>query len=104
MKSLLAMVAIGIMCVGCALIPSPAKELLDQADTKLAAEDYGGALALYTDVVDGYPNDPQAERGTVSPLRTRAVPLWKPSLQLSATTSGLRTCPPSQFSSSVQNP
>ena len=62
MKSLFAMVVIGMACVGCALLPSPAKELLDQADTKLAAEDYSGALTLYTELIDGYPNDEQAAR------------------------------------------
>ncbi len=62
MKSLLAMVVIGMLGAGCTLLSSPAKDLLDQADTKLAAEDYNGASALYTDLIDGYPNDPQAQR------------------------------------------
>ena len=62
MKSLLAMVVLGMVCVGCALIPSPAKDLLDQADTKLATGDYSGAVALYTEIIDGYPNDEQAAR------------------------------------------
>ena len=62
MKSLFATGVIGVLFVGCAMFSSPARDLLNQADTKLAAEDYNGALALYTEMVDGYPNDAQAAR------------------------------------------
>ncbi len=62
MKSLLAIVVIGMLCAGCAVVSSPAKDLLNQADMKLAAEDYSGAVDLYTELVDGYPDDAQASR------------------------------------------
>ena len=62
MRSLLAMIIAGMLCAGCALVANPAKDLLDQADMKLAAEDYEGAAALYADLIAGYPNDGQAQR------------------------------------------
>ncbi len=65
MKPLLAIVMAGMLCTGCAsMAPSsePAANLLDQADAKLAAADYSGAQALYTEFVNANPANPQAAR------------------------------------------
>jgi hypothetical protein len=57
------MLMLGMLCTGCASVsPEPAKTLLDQADAMLVAENYGGALALYTGFVQAHPDDTQAAR------------------------------------------
>jgi multidrug resistance efflux pump len=52
-----------VLCMGCAA-PSPQStdSLLTQADAKMAAEDYGGAQALYGEFVTANPDDTQAGR------------------------------------------
>jgi cell shape-determining protein MreC len=65
MKPLLVIVMAGMLCAGCASIapsPEPARNLLDQADAKMAAADYRGAQALYAEFVNDNPADPQAAR------------------------------------------
>jgi hypothetical protein len=63
MKPLFLMLMLGMLCTGCAsLSPEPAKTLLGQADALMAAEDYGGALALYAEFVQAHPDDTQAAR------------------------------------------
>ena len=63
MKPLSAMLMLGMLCTGCAsLSPEPAKTLLAQADAMMAAEDYGGALALYAGFVQAHPDDTEAAR------------------------------------------
>jgi hypothetical protein len=63
MKPLSVMLMLGMLCAGCAsLSPAPAQTLLSQADAMMAAEDYGGALALYAEFVQAHPDDAQAAR------------------------------------------
>ena len=63
MKPLSAMLMLGMLCTGCAsLSPAPAKTLLGQADAMMAAEDYGGALALYSGFAQAHPDDTEAAR------------------------------------------
>lgn len=65
MKPLFVIVIAGMLCTGCASMapsPAPAKNSLDQADAKMAAADYRGAQALYTEFVNANPGNPQAAR------------------------------------------
>jgi hypothetical protein len=61
----------GILSAGCASLspesakapgPAPAKSLLDQADARMTAEDYGGASVLYAQFVEADPANAQAAR------------------------------------------
>jgi flagellar motility protein MotE (MotC chaperone) len=65
MKPIFAIVMAGMLCAGCASIapsPEPPRGSLDQADARLAAEDYSGAQALYAEFVNASPGNPQAVR------------------------------------------
>lgn len=64
MISLRMIFMVGVLCAGCAVTPSPeaGKTLLGRADAKMAAEDYGGALALYAEFITVNPDDAQADR------------------------------------------
>ena len=64
MKTSSVLVAVGLLCGGCALQPpqTGSTTLLEQADAKMAAKDYGGAQVLYADFVNAHPGDPQAPR------------------------------------------
>ena len=61
----------GMLSAGCASLPpepakapakTPAKTLLDQADARMTAEDYSGALVLYAQFVQADPDNAQAAR------------------------------------------
>ena len=63
MRPLSVMLMLGMLCTGCAsLSPAPGKTLLSQADALMAAEDYGGALALYAGFAQAHPDDTHAAR------------------------------------------
>jgi thioredoxin-like negative regulator of GroEL len=67
MKSMTAILMTGMLSAGCASLPpepakAPAKTLLDQADARMTAEDYSGALALYAQFVQADPDNAHAAR------------------------------------------
>jgi hypothetical protein len=75
MKSLTLILMTGMLSAGCAsLSPEPAKApaqtpaqtpaetLLEQADARMTAEDYSGALALYAQFVTADPDNAQVAR------------------------------------------
>jgi hypothetical protein len=64
MNTVRMIVSIGVLCYGCAATPSPesANTLLNKADAKMAAEDYGSAQALYGEFITANPDDLQADR------------------------------------------
>ena len=51
-----------LLCASCAGISPEADSLLAQADTKMSAEDYAAATALYREFATGNPDHPQAPR------------------------------------------
>lgn len=59
-----ALAAIALLCVACAgpTLEQEASALLAQADTKLSAEDYSGAIALYAQFATANPDHDQAVR------------------------------------------
>ena len=63
MKLLLVILTALMLCAGCeSLAPAPAQSPLDQADAKLTAQDYRGAIAGYDEFLQAAPQDPQAAR------------------------------------------
>ena len=62
MKPLSAILMAGMLCAGCASTLEPARTLLGQADARLAAQDYRGAVALYSEFLKTGLQDPQAAR------------------------------------------
>jgi hypothetical protein len=65
MKPLFTIIMACTLCAGCASTapaPEPDANPLAQADAKMAAADYSGALALYTDFVNANPGSAQAAR------------------------------------------
>lgn len=71
MKSMTVILMTGMLSAGCASLSpepakapakAPAKTLLEQADARMAAEDYTGALALYGQFVKADPDNAQAAR------------------------------------------
>ena len=70
MRSMTTILMTGMLSAGCAsLSPEPAKapvspaiSLLEQADARLTAEDYGAALTLYAQFVNADPGNAQAAR------------------------------------------
>ena len=67
MKSMTAILMTGMLSAGCASLSpepakAPAKTLLEQADARMTAEDYSGALALYAQFVKADPDNAQAAR------------------------------------------
>ena len=62
-----AILVTGMLSAGCASVSpdaakAPAKTLLEQADARLTAEDYSGALALYAQFAKANPDNAQAAR------------------------------------------
>lgn len=82
MKSFFVLLMATLLCAGCKLLsPEPdetpgvetartPRTVLEQADAKLAAADYSGALALYAEFVKSNPDHAQAPRarGTAAAL------------------------------------
>ena len=66
MKTLLALVAVACALCACGTAPPVEKEgaakLLIQADAKLAAEDYTGAISSYNEFATAVPEHPQTGR------------------------------------------
>ena len=62
MKSLHAFVMTGLLCAGCASSPEQELTPLEQADAKLAAREYRGAITLYSQFLIASPKDPQVAR------------------------------------------
>ncbi len=62
MKPLSVILMAGMLCAGCAPTSKQAPTLLGQADAKLAAQDYHGAIALYSEFLNTNLQDPQAAR------------------------------------------
>ena len=94
MRSLLVTFTIAMLCAGCSLLSSPATDLLNQADAKLVAEDYSGAVALYTELINSYPNDAQiprarATRTLLERLRGTETDLTRAQSDLARTKSDL---------------
>ena len=62
-----AILVMGMLSAGCASVSpdpakTPAKTLLEQADARMTAEDYSGALALYGQFATANPDNAQAAR------------------------------------------
>ena len=64
MKRLLLILGVLILCAGCESLgpAAPAQSPLDEADAKLAAQDYRGAIAGYEEFLKATPQDRQAGR------------------------------------------
>jgi outer membrane PBP1 activator LpoA protein len=66
MKAILAMVIVAVLCTACSTV-------LKQADAKMAAEDYSGALALYTEYLQTNPQSSQAERARATSVALKRL-------------------------------
>lgn len=62
MKPLIFLFLATLLCAGCATVDEPAERLLSQADAKLIAEDYSGAIASYAEFAAAQPGHAQAAR------------------------------------------
>ena len=64
MKRLLVILGVLMLCAGCESLgpAAPALSPLDEADAKLGAQDYKGAIAGYDTFLKAAPQDPQAAR------------------------------------------
>lgn len=66
MRKLCVIVMTAVLYAGCATSPDQEPErrlsLLEQADAKLAAPDYRGAVSLYSQFLTANPSDPQVPR------------------------------------------
>lgn len=62
MNRFCAIVMAAILCAGCGSTPERDPSLLEQADAKLAAPDYRGAISLYSQFLIANPADPQVPR------------------------------------------
>jgi hypothetical protein len=62
MKPLAFFFITALLCAGCAAVDERAESLLSQADAKLIAEDYSGAIASYAEFAAAQPDHAQAAR------------------------------------------
>lgn len=76
MKSIGIIFVATILCAGCAAVDEHAESLLRQADAKMIAEDYSGAIHSYAEFAAARPDHAQAARALATQKALEGLAGW----------------------------